>query len=363
MTIKETLSEKIEELNIVKEKLVDASIFLDPNNDFFIYHSFALDRISGSTGSTPNNLSEILDTISSEILKYSDYIKKIPNVSSSIIKRDRGVYSYAILSNNGGISSQIQWDEVYENASFMSLQQFLPVSTYKGGIEYIRVDSSPSFRKGGEGNEDIQFDIVVIRINPRLNIIEEYKAGNGILSVTLDNDHLYGDDVFIVGFRPKQKIIKTSVYYSKLVYTVKIKTLNGNITENTYSVGGTKVGNIVPNVDDTLVDGLVYWSMFTLNDFTVSGVDIQNHDMTMIPVISDIGTSYDGNILKEISVDGISIDVSQFKISFRSSVSERSILYNDTYRLYNKKETGISKIIFKNLRPIDIVLEEAINEL
>lgn len=360
------LDSKIEELKIEKSKLLKVESFLNPDNDYFVYHTYSLDKISGTTGSTPNNLSEILDVVTDAILKYSEYIKKIPNKESSIVKRDRGVQKYAILSTNGVVSAPVTWEEVATDVSFYSLQQYLPMSEYKGGVKSIKIECMPSFRKGGESGTDIDFSVVLLRINPRKNILEEFTNGGGLMRVTIDNSNLFGDDIFIIGMRQKQKIIKTSIYYSNLSYSIDLEFMDGRTSSNVYSIGGTKVGNIIPsNIDNSISDNIVYWSMFTLNDFTVSATEFQNKEMILIPKTYnlDIPSTYDGNTIQEIIVDGIRIDVSDKKISFRSNISERSIIFSDTFKLYDKKDNGLSKIVFKNVVPIDVVLEEAINAL
>jgi hypothetical protein len=247
----------------------------------------------------------------------------------------------------------------------MSVQQFLPMSKYKGFVRTITVHSAPSFRKGGENNPEIDFDVVFLRINVRKNICEEYYASSGYLNITLDNDHLFGDDIFIIGFRPRQKILKTSVYYSRLEYSIKIEGEDDSIEENVYTIGGTRVGNIIPDIDDSLDNGILYWSMFTLNEFTVECARTEGSNVVLIPknYTGVLGSTYNGIIIEELMVDGISMDISRYNVSYRSGIEERSILVDDTYRLYDISDNGVNKIIFKNVRPIDIVLEEAIHAL
>jgi hypothetical protein len=366
MTIKEALLGKLEELKKIESTLLEMSMFLDPDNNIFVYHSLGISKIEGTVGSTPNNLSEILDVVADEVMKYVDYISKIPNKESSIVLRERGVLKYSILSTDGMIPAPITWNEISTGASFESVQQFLPMSSYRGFVRKIRIHTFPSFRKGGFDGADIDFTTVLYRLNVRKNILEEYMSGNGIMDVTLDNEHLYGDDIFIIGLKQDQKIITTSVYYSNLSYDVEITGEDDSYSSNVYTIGKTRVGNIVPNVDNSIDGGILYWSMFTLNDFTVRVTDeFENKETTLLPnpYANDIPTYYSGNTIKEIVVDGIRMDISALKISFRGGISEKGNLIDDTYRLYDTMDNGISTIVFKNVKPIDVVLEEAINAL
>jgi hypothetical protein len=364
MTIKEALSKKIQELEEEKLKLIKKAAFLDPDNDMFVYHTMQLSKISGTTGSTPSNLSEILTKIVEEINKYAEYINSIPNKETSVLKRDRGVEKYAIFSTKGLIPAPVTWKEISTDLTFSSVQQYLPMSKYRGFAKKIKIKSSTAFRKGGIDYADIDYDIVLYRINLRKNIIEEYFANGSYVDVTIDNDHLYGDDFFIIGFKPKLPLIKTSIYYSNLSYSIDIEGEDGSMLSKTYTIGNTKVGNIIPNADCSEGNMVVYWSMFSLNEFNINCTDVSGNVTQLLPdVNTDLASSYDGNKIITLSSDGIAMDVSRYNISYRKGISNRFVVIDDRYRLYDMMDNGISSIIIKNVIPIDVIIERAIHEL
>jgi len=365
MTVNDMLTSKINELNSVRDTLINKDAFLNPDNEIFIYHSLPMSKINGDTGSTPNNLSEIMDKVVLSIMDYVDYISSIPNKESSVIMRDRGVSTFAIVSEKSNIAVPITWTKIGENLPFESVQQYLPVSDYLGFVKMIEIKASHTFRKGGESGVDIDASVVLLRINSRLNICDRYESYGGIIDVFIDGESLYGDDIFIIGFVPKVKILTTSIYYSDLSFSINISGQDDSSTTLGRTIGGTQVGNIIPDVDDEIVNGMAYWSMFTLNDFRVDVKNSKGDTVSAMPPDpnSDFANLFSGNIITEIIVDGISIDVSEHNISYRSGISSREIIVSDTYKLYDKNDTGVSTIVFKNVRPVDIVLEEAISEL
>ncbi len=362
MTIKDVLLGKIDELNIVKDKLLKIESFLNPGNDIFVYHTLSIGDISGTTGSTPSNLAEILSVVVKSINDYTEYIMSIPNRESNVIRRDRGVQTYAIISKKSLVPGNIIWEELSNNALFGSVQQLLPMSTYIGFIDTLKINCAPSFRKGGQDGADILFEVVLIRINSRLNIIEEYETGGGLFEVTFDGPHLYGDDVFIIGFRPKQQIIPSSIYYSNLAYNIEINGLDNSSTTEAKTINNTPIGNILLNVDTSITDGILMWDAFALNDFSVETEDSIQNKAKLLP-ISEVTAQVVGKTLDSIKVDGISADVSNFKISYMEGTFRSYILIDDSYILYDKKGNNVERIIFKNVIPIDIILEEAINAL
>lgn len=363
MTIKEILLNKIEELNIVKSSLLKVDIFLNPDNDAFVYHTLNIGKISGTTGSTPNNLSEILDTVVASINEYAQYIQKMPYAESNVILRNRDTKQYAVFSNKGLVPGRVSWTEMSSEASFESIQQYLPMSTYKGFVKTMKIVCRPSFRKGSPDANNINFDVIVYRINTRLNLKEVYSANGIEVSVTFDSDHLYGDDIFIIGFKPITKIILTSIYYSDLSYSIDIEGEDGSKNSIIRAINDISPGGMQPDVDTSVNDGILMWDIFTLNDFSVELIDTAGKSAYIIPD-NYSGTNGTGVTIDSISVDGFSLDLSSEKISCKpGSFKAIGSLIDDTYSLYDKNVSNIAHIVFKNIRPIDIVLSEAINAL
>ncbi len=365
MTIKEKILAKIDELNLIKDSLIKLESFNDPDNEAHIYHTKGISDISGFTGSTPNNLSELLGVLTEKINSYVTMISGLPNIESSIIYRDRGIHDFAIVSDAAHIPIPVVWEKVSEGVSFGSVQQQLPVSSYTGSLNQIEIESVPSCRKGGVDSVDIEFEIVVIRINPRKNILEEYVSGNGSIQIIIDSDHLFGDDVFIVGFRPIQPIISTSIYYINFSYKVKMTNTEGVTMDHIYTIADTSIGNNILDCDPSLTSGIVMWDMLTLNDFSVgyeSSIG-QNGTIMPIPQGSDLGGREEGNIIELLSVLNMKTNIEDKVISCRSGISKRRELIREPYSIYNKNENGISHIVIKNVRPIDLVLEEVLSAL
>ena len=317
------------------------------------------------TGSTPNNLAHILGTVVSEINKYKNYIASMPRRESRAIYQDRGVYKYSILSRLGGETCPVTWEKIGDNLSFESLSQYFPVSKYSGYTKSIEFRANPICRKGGAANPDIDFELRVLRLNIRNEIKELYRAPNGSLSVTLDESVLNGDDLFIVGFVPLQNIISSATYYVDLSYSVVVHGQDNSLVEAVNTVGDCRIGNILFDADTSATESFMLWDILSLNRFTVSCTNSIGDNSTIFPrdTGDDLGGEHDGNIIESISSGGIDLNISEFKISYRNLVSSSRLLIEDSYAFFDMKRTGINKIVFKNIRPIDIVLEEAINAL
>ncbi len=365
MTIKEKILSKIEELNELKDKLLKSASFSDSDNDAHIYHSKGIGDISSTTGSTPHNIAEALTVIVEEVNTYYAMILSLPHIESSIIYRDRGIYDFGVVSDLSTGNIPVSWTLVSNGVSFESLQQQLPSSSFTGAIKEIEISSTPSFRKGGFEGTDISFEMVIFRINPRKNIKEEYTSGNGSLSLIIGDSILFGDDLLVVGFRPLQQILSTAIYYMDLSYSLRITRADNTVTEHMFTVSDMKIGNNTVDCDFSLEKGILFWDMITLNSFEVSYINTVGQSGTVMPMPpgTDLGGQTAGNVIDKIIVSGIPTTVGEALFSYRAGISARRLLDESPYSIYNRNENSISHIVIDNVRPIDLVLEEAINAL
>ncbi len=366
LSIKEELQKKFDELEALKLELLKIEAFLNPDNNSFVYSTENLAGLAGTQGSTPSNLSEILEVIVLKINEYVDYIKELPYAESSVIYRDRPEKDLAVVSTNRiGFHSPVAWTVEAENVDVGAISSFLAISEYYGRIKSMRFYASPSIRKVDSTGRDISTEVKLLRINSRLNEKNEFRSGTGPLDALLTDDILAPDDIYIIGIMITEPVANDIVYYQDLTYTIEYTFLDETTEKVTMTMGNRMIGNMLFDADLTLNFGLWYWDILTIGSFDIELFNSIG-DSTEINTFSEgeaSGGLFDGNIISSIKTGAFRTDISNFLVSYRSGCSWYRNLFYDTFDLYDKNTSDSTHIIFNNLRPIDLVLEEAINEL
>lgn len=367
MTVKEKLLAKLAELEDVKEKLLKIEPFLNPDNNMFIYHTEDIRSLAGTQGSTPSNLGEIMDVVVKAINEYVEYIKGLPEASSNIVFRDRLDKDMAIVSTErAGFHPPVSWTKEFSGVNTESVYSTLPMSTYYGRIIEAHVYSSPHINKNDYSGREISLEAKLIRINSRLNELNVFRSGaDNPLDVLLTDDVMQPDDIYIIGVVPHERLSRDIIYYQNLSYTIDFKYADGSRETKLFAMGNRKDGNFLYDGDDTLEFGMVFWDMVIISGFNIS---VENYvgDRTDIDTSrnGNIGSAmFDSNIITKVVTHGFSTDISDEKVSYRSGCGYLRDIFSDTFDVYNKNTTPIARVVFKNVRPIDLVLEEAINEL
>lgn len=367
MTVEQELQNKLDELEETKSKLLRIEPFLNPNNNLYVYSTEDIRDISGTQGVTPSNMAHVLETVVKKINEYTEYIKKLPFVEASTIYRERPEAELAIVSEErAGFSVPITWEEKASSVPISSIYGYLGMGTYYGKVKNIRFFANPSLRKGSENGRDIDIEVKMFRINSRANIKEEYRSGSGQLDVTISENVISPDDMYIIGLSIKESVSTDIIYYQDFTYSIEYEFIDGSISKNVYTIANRKIGNFLIDGDTTLSLGsLLYWDMIMMSsiDFTIK--DSMGYSITPNVISSGQLTYglYDGNILSNISIGMFSTDVEIFMLSYRNKCSWLRIEYNDMYTLYDKNESPVAGIVFKNLIPIDTVLEEVVNAI
>lgn len=366
MTTKQELQKKLDELQELKGNLLRIEPFLDSNNNSFVYSSEDIEDLAGTQGTTPANLSEILEEVVKKINEYVDYIKTLPYAESSAIYRERPEVDLALVSKNrAGFHPPVSWTEKALEASVDSIYGYLAMSEYYGAVRKIKVYASPTIRKGDSSGRDIDIETKLFRINSRLNVNSEFRSGSGALDVTLTDDVLAPDDIYIVGLVVKEAMANDIIYYQDLTYSIEYEFMDGTTSKEMYTMGNRRIGNMLPDIDSTLSYGCVYWDMLTISRFTI---DVSNSvgDTSEINTFVDgpiSGGLFDGNIVTEFKTSMFATNMASRKLSYRSGCSWFRSMLNDKYDLYDKNTSEVIGVVFNNLRPIDRIIEEAINAL
>lgn len=365
MTIKEKLESEILRLEEVKAGLLRKEQFLNPSNSSFIYSSESIGDIKSTQGTTPNNLSTILETVVKTINEYVDYIRTIPFAESNVIYRERPDVDMALVSNNRhGFFSPMDWTLIAENNDFASVYSQVALTKYYGSIKSIQITASPSFRKHGESGNEIDFEMKMIRVNPRRSDTSVFRSGSGPLSIALSEDAIFPDDVFMIGIVPNVNIDSSVVYYKDFSYKMTITRHDGSEETTVRTTGNSRIGN--SSIDsDTSAGMMISWDLIAVNKLDIS---LSNTLGNTTVVVNDndgpiLGGLSDGNIVSSISVGQFSMDLLSHNISYRENISWYRQLADDRFSLYNMNTSEIQSIVFNNVRPIDRILEEALNAL
>jgi len=195
MTLKEKLLSKLAELEEAKERLLKIEPFLNPDNNMFVYHTEDIRSLSGTQGTTPANLGEILETVVKAINEYVDYIKSIPDASSNVVFRDRPDKDMAIVSSSRlGFHPPASWTKEFSGVNTESVFSILPTSTYYGRVIEAHFYSSPHINKNDYSGREISIEVKLLRINSRLNEFNVFRSGiNNPLDVLLTDDIMQPD--------------------------------------------------------------------------------------------------------------------------------------------------------------------------
>ena len=366
MTIKEKLLERITELEALRAGLLRKEPFLDPNNNSFIYSTEDIADLEGTQGTTPLNLSEILEKVVDEINKYVEYIKNLPFAESSVIYRERPDVDLALVaSNRKAFSIPMVWESKALNVSVQSIYSYLAMSKFYGSIRKMKIYSTPTFRKNDFNGREIDFEIKMFKINNRLNILSEFRSGTGPLDVTITDDDLNADDLFFMCIVVNEPLFDGIVYYQDFTYTIEIENFDGSKENTIHTVGNRRIGNTTMEGDTTLNGASIYWDMLAVDRPNIT-VKTTLGDTYPINTSQDgplSATHADGNMVAEMTIESFTVDMSRLKLSYRGEIASYKTLLSDTYSLYDMNISNVASIVFNNLKPIDQVLEDAINEL
>ena len=366
MTTKQKLQEKLDELEELKAELLRVEPFLNPDNDSFVYSTESLSDIAGTQGSTPSNLSEILEVVVVEINKYVDYIKKLPFAETSVIYRDRSENELAFVSTGRkDFHPPVRWTEKAVDVSVDAVLGYLAMSEYYGSIKSMRIYCSPTIRKNDISGRDISLEVKLVRTNGRLNTRSDFRSGTGPLDVTISDEVIAPDDIYMIGIMTKENVTNDIIYYADLTYSIEFTYHDGSTSKEIYSMANKKIGNNILDIDTTLTYGCVYWDMLLIGNM---GLFVKNSmgNTTNPPTSIDgpiSGGLFDSNIVTDVGIGMFSTDIESYKFSYRSGCSWVRLLTEGRFSLYDKNESNVAGVIFNNLRPLDLILEEAIDAL
>ena len=365
MTIKQKLESEIARLESIKADLIKKSELQDPLNSSFIYSTEEISDISDTHGSTPNNLSTVMDVLSKSINEYVDHIRTLPFISSNVIYKERPDADIAMLSSNRlGFKQPISWTEIGENYPFEGVIDQLPLSKYYGSIRKIEITSTPKFRKHGESGEDISFEIKVHKLNLRLDRQSTFRSGEGPLNITISENDLYPDDIFIVGIVPNVNIDSTVMYYRDFTYKMVIYRHDDTTETILNTVGNSSIGNSSIG-SDTASGMMILWDFVAVNRMDTY-LSNSSGNTTRLETGRDgpiLGGRTDGNVLTGMSIGNNTAAMEGFIMSYRENISWYRVLCDERYSLFNMNVSNVQSIVFNNVRPIGHILEEAIDAL
>ena len=366
MTVKEKLEQKIKELEEIKAKLLKLSQFTDPSNDTRVYSSKSIKDLNNTQGVTPKNFGEVLTVVIKKLNEYSDYINSLNYVIGSSVNRSRIVTNYKIVPEIADVSNIPQeFSLKYENVDFQSLLNYVPDAEYTSPVTSMSITGTPVIRKDSSSGDPVDIGAVFLHLNPRMMIKDKIVFNNGIISANVSPSSFFGDDIFVVGVFFREDISPDQVFYIDLSYRVDLQLVDGRTVTKAYSIANKKIG-VEKNVFDTLRQGIVIaWDMLAVNrcDFTIHNT--QGDDTNIGTAIDRPigGGTFDGNVISQITVQGISQDIANYLLSYRDSCAYYRGIYDCKYSLYSVDEDSLTPVMIPNLKPINEVIYEALRDL
>jgi hypothetical protein len=353
---------KIAELSETKASLIRKASLIDPNNTSLFYSTKKMEVLSGTEGVTPVAIGTLMSKVGDVILDYVDEMKGMPFIRSSpiftqkkktIIAVEDGVnYGTALLQQKG------------ENLHIQDILPILDEVQLISSVEELAFSTSTVIESEDRSTR-IDYEVILYKINPSNNEITTFRSGMGDLNVTIGKSDINIDDIYILGVVFNETIDPNIPYYADLSFLVSKTTSIAGSNDIRGTISGLGIGLQNLDVDVSLNNGMLYSSFFGFNDIIVLvessiGTSI-NFTIGGVPY-SPMG-KYDGNCISQIGTRGKLISISDKSISVWQNTSTSTALHTGVYDIFESEEKQQDRVIFNNLRPIDVSIEEAIDAL
>jgi hypothetical protein len=351
------LSEKIEELNETRAKILRKSKFINQNNDTFVYSTEDVQSKDGTEGVTPNDLATTLNSIISKVSLYVNDLKKYPFVESTqensniqrliIDPHPTSAIDETIVANMpaGSILDMIH-DAIVDHG-------FLE-TTIKTDLLFCESDLSSESGK-------IHCDIVLTRLNARLNLIDNFNLSMSDYEVKLSRDFINIDDIYIIRATSKSNQRSMNVNLSGTV-TIDTTTKTGTVTHS-YKFSKASDSFFI-NKSELVVGKSFAWTAFSIN-----GNIAKFQDTSETIGTTSAGNNVTDSLIPGLEISSVTIGNNTLQILNRGivlSTSKHTGVFRNTdstsYDVLENRAFG-NQVMMENIVKIDRVLEDSLNDL
>ena len=370
MTIKEKLISEIEKLEKIKQELLRKEVFLDPNNDTKIYSTERITDVDGYTGITPNGLRHIFGQLVSAINSHIKLLKSMP----AVVQENEFVNSVENTKTIIEVGSQnvapVGSTLYAQNVPTVGLSGHLKDSFIINNIEKIRFTSMARINRNDINGTPIDFEITIRKINIRKASVVLFKSASGIMDVSFSGHDIDPDDIFLIGVELGSPIDVLDTYYSDFSYRIEQVSMSGEVTESNLVIANSRIGTGTLKADPTYASNLsmrfstILWDIVTLD---TNRFDVRSSDNAPLRQVVDSSptllSAQDNQFLASISDLGTSMEFEEGLYSAKADCSYSRVIGSRNYNIYENQNTNQSRINVPNAKPIDVVLEEILNDI
>jgi len=353
---------KISELEEVKKSLIRKSKLMDPSNQSIFYSTKPISETRGTEGVTPMAITAAMGKVGDTILDYIDEMRGMPFIKTSPIQSNKVKTKVAIDTSIDYATALLK--KIGDGLHLRDIIPFMSEARVVSSVNKI-VFTTGTRVESEDRKTSIPYEIVLYRINSFSNDITTFRSGTGDLHVEITADYINQDDIYVLGVVFKEHINPNIPYYADLSFLIEKTMVSSEKIEKRGTIGGLGIGVQNLDVDSSLDNGMLLFSIFGSTDIIVS---IDSEVETSVAfAIGDIPFSptgkYDGNTMSAIGTRGKMIQIKDKKISLWEGCGISDSMHDGLYDLYESGEEAKEKIIFNNLRPIDFSIQEAIDDL
>jgi hypothetical protein len=356
------VNDKIAELASIKSNLIRKEHLINPTNTSLFYSTKATETLGSTEGVNPIAICSVMTIIEDTILGYIEELKGLPFIRTSPVLTQKTKTMIAIENGVNHNTSLLK-----QKGEDLSIQDILPILddiTLISAVEGLKFTTNTTV-ESEDRNTTLNYEIILYKINSSNNDITTFRSGQGDLNVTIGKNDINVDDIYILGILFNNEINPNLPYYVDLSFVVSKTTVIAGSTEIRGTIGNLDIGLQNLDVDTSLSNSILLTSIFGFNDIgtRVESAESTTVDFTFGGVPYSPTGQYSGNVMVKIGTRGRLVNIADKKISLWQNSSSSSSLHSGTYDLFELENVQQDRIIFNNLRPIDIVIEEAIDGL
>jgi len=355
------LRAKIDEFTELKAQLIKKRELIDPNTTRVFFTKEDIKTQKDTAGVTITSLETMMETILKEINAYVEEMRSTPFIESSPIQTSSagsieiwevGVPNNLLESNKIGSNLTIEDVGVIggEVSVSTSMTKLVFTSDTKIKTENMEVN--------------IPHEVVILKVNPRRQVLETYRSGNGPMHLTIPGSDIQFDDIYFVGLSLPAPLEDMAPYYFDLSFSIRKELANGTVEIINRTIGDKSIGIHDAYFDPSVSNHIVAHSIVASEGIVVKITD--SNVVTNVRIgdaVYGTGTSSPGNKIIKVGVNGTSVNTGLKNLSQWKDTSAEAVLHRARYDVYNMEDPQETTVIFSNLRPISDLIQESIDAL
>jgi len=341
------IKNKLLELNNLKKELISKIEFTTPGNSKKVYSTVPLKEKQGTHGSTPEDISVMLNKIMETCVSYVNKIKDLPYIEST----DKENINRFFVCPTTGIKEN---GTILSNVPAMAILNDISISDVNHGFKKISVDLFL------ESSNIENTELYIVRINPRLSLRDYFNLSESNKKITFSESFINIDDIYIIGLKSKIDLenntyqtngkISISLSWDKKDENSSFQFQNESSQEVYLPKNETKKGNTF------------MWSIFSISDIDASLQDNIGNKYNLQVDKSINNTIMDGASISVLSINNKDISIADLNLSSENFTGIFRTIYHPRYDFIKTKDLT-NKVLMNNVINIDTIIKDALDEL